>query len=167
MRTSFTIQLRSIKWWKPIFNWIFDSALINGFLLYRQLYCSDADRKSFVEVVCRMFCGVPSSGRRKENSMLAASDARISPTLGNFLRGCGGKVYGNHCIAKTQDLPPGESPKNANGMCYVCVSLNRKGGNVRSKLYCIGCKKFFHNDCGVFYHFKTKISVVENVVVAT
>lgn len=58
MRRSFSIQIRAKKWWKPLFNFIFDSACINAYLLYRQQYGDELTRKMFMILLCKWMCKI-------------------------------------------------------------------------------------------------------------
>jgi hypothetical protein len=167
MRTSYSIQTRACKWWKPIFNWVFDSALINAYLLYRQKFSNGVLRIDFMTSVCKMFCGVPSDRQRVKKEKSQAGEIKTSSLRGFELTGYGGNLSAVHFPAKTTMLHPDDAPKLSKGNCHVCEVLKRKCGNIRSELYCNGCSKYFHEECSQFYHLKTTIRLVDNKVVAT
>lgn len=165
MRKSFTIQMRSKKWWKPIFNWIFDSAMINAFLLYLQMFDKDADRKEFLEDVCRILCEDPTLGGGVENGAGGITATVVPSTGGPRLVGLGGGTRGDHRLATSAFLIAQGTPIGKSGKCFVCDALNRNKVNLKSEMYCIGCKRFFHQSCHILFHEKTKLCLVENKVV--
>lgn len=74
-RRSYSIQLKSNKWWKPVFNWIFDSSVINAHLLYRQLFSDHLDRKDFAICLCKWLCGFPDFEKDEQNEDFSSSSA--------------------------------------------------------------------------------------------
>ena len=165
MRTTNTIQIRCCKWWKPIFHWIFDSAMINAFLLFRQMQGGVADRKAFMEGVCSMFCGVPHSGRPTKDCQKLVNQALPSSSHGVRVNGLRGNISGHFLVRNLDVLNGSDKPKSTEGQCHVCVSLGRKLINLRTPWYCVGCNGFAHENCSDLYHFKSNIYIADEKVV--
>lgn len=159
MRKSFSIQIRAKKWYKPLFNFIFDSAAINGFLLYRQCYGNQIQRKKYMLLLCKWLCQIDENGNIEKNE---TNDDDIDININDSIKGLNGVMKGNHCLgyrSNFSDESSSNSNNNNRGYCFVHMSLGMKK---RSQLYCHGCNKHFHFKCYQEYHFKKHIFKVGN-----
>lgn len=154
-RRSYSIQLKSNKWWKPVFNWIFDSSIINAHLLYRQLFSDHLDRKDFAICLCKWLCGFPDFEKDEQNEDFSSSSAvESTQTIQSNQK----LKEGNHILQRTNDLkdsPSKFSNVNKLGSCLGCQVNDQVK---RAEFYCNGCKQHFHLDCYFKYHHPSKIS---------
>jgi hypothetical protein len=163
-RISYTVSQRTCKWWKAIFHWIIDQGLINAHLLYRKHFRSEIPRKDFVLTLCRLFCGIPESGRRPVDVLpVDLLPSRTAKTL----KGLGGVMIGNHFLSKSKNNVNIDDRPTTKGVCFVCKELGRKNVDIRCDFFCIGCRRFVHDDCYQIFHLKRSICLVGNSVVGT
>ncbi len=154
-RRSYSIQLKSNNWWKSVFNWIFDSSVINAHLLYRQLFSGRLDQKEFAICFCKWLCGFHDSEKDEQNEDFSGSNAmeNIQNTQSSQQL-----MEGNHILQRASDLKGSSSiflNVNKRGKCLGCQVNDQVK---RAEFYCIGCKEHFHLDCYFRHHHPSKIS---------
>jgi len=162
-RKSYTIQNRSKKWWRPVFNWIFDSACINAHLLFNQMFNEQVDRKTFMLTLCNWLCGRVGSlsvNVDEHDEEVGESTNDIEST--NILLGVKTTMIGNHLLTRTEEdseILSKNSPKSRRKYCFVHKSFNDPK---LCTFYCSGCERYFHLDCYFLYHSSTRLFRSEN-----
>lgn len=151
MRKSFSIQIRSKKWWKPLFNFVFDSACINAYLLYRQWYQDGLDRKRFMICLCNWLCKIKEN---VSNHVNEGSNTSKSKPMVRHVEGLDDKMIGNHFLCKVTAYGDAKGTGKSfgnRGYCFVHAGL---GQQKRCTKYCHGCQKYFHDEFYELYHLK-------------
>jgi hypothetical protein len=166
MRAATTVQLRTKKWWKAIFNWVFDSALINAFLLFRQTTPVSLSRREFIEMICRMLCGRPAGPKSGKCAKSAtATPKAVDLRAGGVMPGLSKNDGRNHAMTTGDRAVYGVKPPSASGDCMVCTALSQEKQRFRTNYYCFGCRAFFHLNCYVLHHSGAALKMVDGGVV--
>jgi len=143
-RTSYSIQIKSIKWWKTIFNWIFDQAAINAHLLYLQRFEGQMDRKEFMLILCKSLCKIENS---ENEEFYDEKHLQSQSEVYQHIDGLKCQMTGNHFLGSVNDFStrfPDKGLKKSGDNCMVCMLLGLKK---RALFYCIGCEDYFHQNC--------------------
>ena len=158
-RRSFTVQIRAKKWWKPLFNFVFDSACINAHLLYRQMFRHDIDRKEFMIYLCKWLCNVAENKNTSPNTEWKDEEEEQNIDL---LQGLCGSMIGNHVLCKNEPRSDGSMKTPSSPTRSYCFVHSHFGEKSRVSYYCQGCRKYFHLDCYFAYHHHSMIFIDEN-----
>jgi hypothetical protein len=157
-RTSYSLQKKENKWWKPIFKWLFDSAAINAHLLYQQMFEEEMDRKIFMVLLCRWLCEISEDGLSQKKT--AIEELPIVHQHNSIL-GLKGNMIGNHLLCKSTDVSRELTKGTKRGYCCVHQSFKVKN---QVEFYCFGCRRYFHLECYLLYHSKKRIWMQNGVV---
>ena len=161
MRKSFSIQTRAKKWWKPLFNFIFDSACINAYLYYRQRYGDGLGRKQFMILLCNWMCKI--NQNVLIHNSVSKSALKVEPTI-KHVKELGGSMIGNHLISDTASIGGLIGQSNKGKMRGYCMVHKMLGKKERCELYCYECREYFHFNCYKLYHLKNFLCIQNNKI---
>ena len=87
--TTNSVLRKSMKWWKTMVYHLFDMAVINGFILFKEHQAQFPDNEAlkrpsqyslcdFWEEIVRQLCGLPDYGSPPENTMVKSPPLQLS-----------------------------------------------------------------------------------------
>nr|XP_006820355.1 PREDICTED: piggyBac transposable element-derived protein 3-like [Saccoglossus kowalevskii] len=129
LRSYYTSQRQTHKWWKYIFFYLLDTVLTNSWIIFKEITNSKLTHKSFQVQICVSLV-VGFSSRKK---VLVTSQPTIDSYKGHTL------IYG----------------KEHGQCCRLCIKLKRKtrsGGYRKSSCKCRECSISLCRDCFLPYH---------------
>lgn len=145
-RTSYSIQMKSRKWWKAFFNWIFDSACINAHLLLTQQGDFKIPRKEFMILLCRWLCGLSEEETTHDDDMEIVTRRKRQCTVYNSSSVCDGVDHRLQPTSKLVGKRPGVLKQ---GKCALCLLSGEKK---KVEFFCLGCDEYYHLDCYFEHH---------------
>lgn len=122
--SSYGFVTKSLKWWRKLYFWLLEVALVNSFLLYKD-YCSrnnlvTPSHKTFRKMVIKDLVGeVRNKGLKRGRPSTSDVEERLNGKL--------------HVINKL--------PDNKHKDCAVCSNRNKKGGRKETVFYCETCSR--------------------------
>lgn len=157
-RAVLTIQQRTIKWWKALLAYIFDSAIINAHLLFEHCFPGELERRAFFVELCRAWAGIPAQGTPVASPSAAGPAPELRAPFVSCLGGIADGASVGHVLAHFKVAGGGQ---DGHRDCALCRQLGKKAGSAKTDYVCASCQKSYHIECYSIFHLKKRVELVD------